>query len=238
MSPGFIGILSLDTRFPRIPGDAGHPDSYHLPARVRVVAGAGSPQIVRDARPAQALVDRFIAAAQELESEGAVLITSTCGFLVTVQDEIAAQLRIPVLLSGLSLLPLVRAMTGGRVVGVLTASRPSLGTQALVAAGITPDQVCIAGLEGSPLFASIFLAAKSEQCASFDPKAVEQIVVAAATSLVQTTPGLGAILFECGNLPPYATAVRRATGLPVFTVLDGARMIAPSGLAQIGELGR
>ena len=37
---GFIGILSLDTSFRRIEGDAGNPASYDLPARVRVVDGA------------------------------------------------------------------------------------------------------------------------------------------------------------------------------------------------------
>ncbi len=223
----FIGILSLDTRFPRIPGDAGNPESYQLPARLRVVEGAGSPEIVRDGRPAPELVARFIAAARALEAEGAVLITSTCGFLITVQEEIARAVKVPVLLSGLALVPVVRAMTGGRPVGILTASRPSLGAAALAAAGCTPDQVQIAGLEGDPVFAATFLSAKSDQAETLDPARISASVCAAGRDLVEAHPGIGAIVLECGNLPPYAAALRAATGRPVFSILDGARMIVP-----------
>lgn len=222
----FIGILSLDTRFPRIPGDAGNPVSYHLPARLRVVEGAGSPDIVRDGRPAPELVARFIAAAQVLEAEGAVLITSTCGFLITVQAEIAAAVRIPVLLSGLSLVPLARAMTGGRPVGILTASRQSLGAAALAAAGTRAEEVRIAGLEGCAVFAETFLSAKDRQRDSLDPAQIGAAVVAAGRALIAETPEIGALVLECGNLPPYAPALRAALGRPVLSLLNGARLIA------------
>ncbi|WP_138466417.1 aspartate/glutamate racemase family protein [Poseidonocella sp. HB161398] len=223
----FIGILSLDTRFPRIPGDAGNPGSYHLPARLRIVPGAGSPDIVRDGRPAPELVEGFRTAARQLAEEGACLVTSTCGFLVSVQAEIAAGLPVPVLLSGLSLLPVVRQMTGGRPVGILTASAAALGPAAIAAAGGRPEEVRIAGLDHDPLFAGTFLAAKARQIEAFDPAAMEAVAVEGARGLVARHPGVGAILLECGNLPPYAAAIGRATGRPVFSILDGARMVAP-----------
>ena len=91
---GFIGILSLDTRFPRIRGDAGNPDSYDLPARVRVVDGADAPKIVQDAPPDAELAARFIDAARDLRDEGAVFITSTCGFLVHLQKDIARAVKV------------------------------------------------------------------------------------------------------------------------------------------------
>ncbi|MBT9385374.1 aspartate/glutamate racemase family protein [Pseudooceanicola sp. CBS1P-1] len=225
----FIGILSLDTRFPRIPGDAGHPGSYHLPARVRIVPGAESPLIVRDGRPSEALVAAFCAAAQALEAEGACLITSTCGFLVQVQAEIAASVRIPVLMSGLCLLPVLGAMTGGRPVGVLTADRGALRDGAIRAAGASPGAVRIGGLEDSALFRGTFLAAKAEQNQAFDRDAMEAEVVAAAQALVGRHPEIGAILFECGNLPPYAAAVAARTGRAVFSLLDAARLVAGPG---------
>ncbi|SHF50701.1 hypothetical protein SAMN05444339_10751 [Loktanella atrilutea] len=241
MTRGFIGVLSLDTRFPRILGDAGHPDSYHLTARVRVVPGAGPTEIVRDGRPSQALTDRFIAAARALEAEGAVLLTSTCGFLVTVQAEIAAAVRIPVLVSSLSLVPLVRAATGGRLVGIVTASTPALGSAALAAAGIEPGHIRIAGLQNHQDFAATFLAPKSAQPVTLDQTAIATAVATVARALVDATPKIGAIVLECGNLPPYADALRRATGRPVFTILDGARLLVPSdvgsGQIQISQLG-
>ena len=218
---GFLGILSLDTAFPRIPGDAGNPASYAVPARLHVVEGADSTGIVRDARPEAALLERFIDGARALEAEGACAIVSTCGFLALVQADIAGAVRLPVMLSALSLYPLVRQVCAGKV-GILTASAAALGLNTMRAAGVNPEGSVIAGLDGHALFAETFLAPKARQSASFDREAMEALVVGEARQLVQRGPEIGAILLECGNLPPYADAIREATGRPVFSILDAA----------------
>ncbi|WP_393927881.1 aspartate/glutamate racemase family protein [Yoonia sp. R2-816] len=224
---GFIGVLMLDTAFERVIADAGNPDSYHRPARLRVVENAGSPEIVRDGLPSPELVDAFCLAAQELEAAGAVAITSTCGFLISVQDRIAAAVTVPVMVSALSLFPLIRAAHGNRPVGILTASRQQLGPKALGAAGAVPDQVRIAGLEDCPAFAQAILVRKSDQPARIDRQGIADAAVARALMLCDETPDLGAILLECGNLPPYADAITAATGKQVYSILDAARLIAP-----------
>lgn len=221
---GFIGILSLDSRFPRIKGDAGNPDSYDLPARVRVIEGADSPKIVQDGRPAPELAARFIEAARELEAEGAIFITSTCGFLVSMQHEIARAVRVPVMLSALSLLPLLRLADRKAVFGILTASAASLGPGALKAAGVKPEDVRIRGLDHVPIFAGTFLAAKEAQPDRFDRAAMEAAVTEAARGLIEAHPEVTLILLECGNLPPYAAAIAQATGRPVQSILDGVRL--------------
>jgi len=43
-------------------------------------------------------------------------------------------------------------------------------------------------------------------------------VIDAALRLRRATPDLGAIVLECTNMVPYAADVRRATGLPVFSI--------------------
>ncbi|TMV83156.1 aspartate/glutamate racemase family protein [Thioclava sp. BHET1] len=217
---GFIGILSLDTGFPRILGDAGNPDSYPLPARLRVVRGADSTAIVKDGRPSPELIAGFCQAAEDLAAEGASVITSTCGFLITVQQDIAARVSVPVVLSSLCLLPFITQLTGGRPVGILTASAPSLGETAIRAAGSTPERVRIVGLEGSALFARTFLARKGDQNSAFDRGEMEAEVLAAAADLVTRAPEIGAVLLECGNLPPYAAAIAARIGKPVFSILD------------------
>ena len=230
--PPAIGILSLDTRFARLPGDAGNPASYPFAAHVAVVEGADSPGIVRDGALPEPILRRFEAAAIGLEAQGAAAIVSTCGFLATAQTRIAAAVRVPVLLSALSLLPVVQASRPG-LVGVLTASRQALGPAVLAAAGIAPEAVAIAGLEDEPAFADSFLAARDRQPAHFDRGAVEAAAVRRARALQAAHPNLGALLLECGNLPPYADALRAATGLPVFHIVDAAVVLVAAGGGQI-----
>jgi len=216
----------LDTAFERVPGDAGHMASYHRPARARVVARAGSLDVVRDGLPSEALIAAFCNAARELEAEGAVAITSTCGFLVTVQDQIAAAVRVPVMVSALSLFGTVRVAFGGRPIGVLTASAASLGSLALDAAGIGQGEARIIGMEDCPAFANAILVPKAKQ-GRIDQAAIEAAVVSKAKAMVRATPDLAAFLLECGNLPPYAAAIGAATGRPVYSVLTAARILAP-----------
>ncbi|MBT8409849.1 MAG: aspartate/glutamate racemase family protein [Alphaproteobacteria bacterium] len=224
---GFIGVLSLDTRFERISGDAGNPESYPIPARVAVVADAGPPQIVSPGRPAPDLVRAFCDAAQELEKDGAVALVSTCGFLGAVQDEIARAVSVPVMVSAVALLPVVKALHGGRPVGILTASRASLEGAPWFKRLAGAEDAAVAGMEDCPAFAESFLAPKQKQCAALDRKAVEAAVLAKSLALVQHMPQIGCLLLECGNLPPFAPAIAATTGRRVYSILDGARLIAP-----------
>lgn len=226
-SGGFLGILSLDTAFQRVVGDAGNPDSYPFAARVRIVPGADSPDIVRDGVLDPETERRVVRAALVLQSEGALAIVSTCGFLASAQPRVAAALDTPVMLSALSLFPLAAAASAGPV-GILTASRAALGRHALQAAGVRPEDARIAGLEDVPAFADSFLQPKPRQAAALDRSAVEAAVLGAARGLIAATPGIGALLLECGNLPPYAAALRRATGRPVFDILGAARLLMDS----------
>lgn len=223
---GFIGILMLDTAFERITGDAGNPASYHLPARTCVIDNAGSPDIVRHGRPAPGLVSAFCAAAQQLEADGAIALASTCGFLITVQQDIAGSVRVPVMLSALTLFPVIRAIHGARPIGIITASSQQLGPAVLAAAGIRPDQAAIAGMQDVDAFASCFLMEKSRQRRFIDQGVIQGAVVDKATALCDATPGIAAIVLECGNLPPYAAAITDATGRPVYSILDGMKVLA------------
>jgi len=223
-----LGILSLDTSFPRILGDVGNPESYPFPAIVRVVHGADSTKIVQDAPPEEALMQAFEAAAQDLEAQGAAAIVSTCGFLVTAQARIARAVRVPVMLSALSLYPLVRATHQGRV-GILTASESALGPRTLGAAGIAAQDVVIQGMENEAAFAATFLTTRAQQARAFEKSAMQQAVVSAGQALMARAPDLRAIILECGNLPPYASALRASTRVPIYHLLDGATwMIAAS----------
>ena len=58
-----------------------------------------------------------------------------------------------------------------------------------------------------------------EREAHYDGRALEREAVAAARHLLATHDGIDAIVLECTNLPPFAAAIRAATGLPVYDAL-------------------
>src|SRR5499426_1450154 len=93
MLPPPLGILMLETRFPRLPGDVGNPASWTFPVRYRVVRDASPERVVRGR--AEGLVDAFIAAGRALAEEGAGALITTCGFLALHQRELAQALPIP-----------------------------------------------------------------------------------------------------------------------------------------------
>ncbi|WP_420413894.1 aspartate/glutamate racemase family protein [Roseibium sp.] len=221
----YIGIIMLDTIFPRIQGDAGNPGSYECPTKIKIVDGAGSPEIVRDGQPPKVLLDRFFAAARQHEEEGAVGLVTTCGFLVNIQRELAQSVQIPVVSSSLVLFPLIAAMTGGRPVGIMTASVPSLGPHGMAAAGFQPDQARVIGFEDVEVFTSAILSDKSVQPDVLDSETIEREAENKARELVSQNPDIGAIILECGNLSPYTDAIRKASGRPVYSILDAARFL-------------
>jgi len=115
-----IGVLMLDTIFPRPAGDIGNALSYDFPVRYKTVKGAHATRIMGK-NPDPKLIEPFIEAARELEAEGVRAITTSCGFLGPFQKDIAAAVNIPVFTSSLMQAPIIHAMLPlGKVIGVFT----------------------------------------------------------------------------------------------------------------------
>jgi hypothetical protein len=212
-----LGILMLDTAFPRIPGDLGCADTFPFPVRIAVIPGAHVDEIVHGR--SDACLAPFVDAGRKLAREGCSGIATTCGFLVRWQSALARACPVPVLTSSLLQLPLVQAtLPAGKRVGVVTYSAADLDSDALQAAGAASDTP-IVGVDPGSYFARTI----RHGSASLDRKRMEDDTVAAARRLVERHPGLGAIVLECANMPPYAEAVAEATGLPVF---DAANLVS------------
>lgn len=216
-----VGILMLDTRFPRIVGDMGNAGTFDFPVRYQRVTGADPDLVVR--RGAEGLLPAFIDGARALEREGVGAITTNCGFLVKFQRQLAAAVRVPVFTSSLLMVPLVHGMLGpGRRVGIMTVSAATLTREHLEASGIGPDiPVAIAGLETEKEFTRVLLGDEPE----LDVDAARDEHVRVARHLAGTHPDLGAVVLECTNMPPYRADVQRATGLPVFDVVSLVRLV-------------
>lgn len=205
-----LGILMLEARFPRIPGDMGNAETWPFPVLYKVVRGASPDRVVR--RRAEGLADAFTAAAQELVAEGADGITTNCGFLSLFQDQIAAACDVPVATSALMQYSMIRQLLPPeRDVGILTISAESLSPDHLAAAGVPPGTP-IVGTERGHEFSRVILRDELQ----LDVAAAERDILDAGRRLQALAPRLGAILLECTNMAPYARALRAATGVPVF----------------------
>jgi Asp/Glu/hydantoin racemase len=225
-----VGILMLDTRFPRIPGDMGNASTFPFPVRYLRVAGADPDRVVR--KGARDLLPAFVEGARALEREGVGAITTNCGFLARFQDELAAAVAVPVFTSSLLLVPLVhRMLAPGRRVGVLTVDAASLTRDHLAAAGIAPEvPLAVAGLEGEKEFTRVLLG--DELILDVDAARAEHVRV--AQRLIADHPDVGAIVLECTNMPPYAADVQRATGRPVFDIVSLVTMVHAALVSTIG----
>jgi len=208
-----LGILMLEARFPRIPGDMGNGETWPFPVLFRVVRGASPERVVLQG--ARGLLPDFIAAARDLVDLGAEAITTNCGFLSLFQAELAAAVQVPVATSSLLQVPWVQAMLPpGKRVGVITVSKASLTPAHLAAAGV-PLDTPVVGTEGGREFFRVLIKADA---VDMDVDLAEQDILDAGRALVAAHPEVGAIVLECTNMPPYAAALRDAVGLPVHDI--------------------
>jgi hypothetical protein len=204
----FLGILMLDTRFPRPPGDIGHPATFEragIPVRYTVVRGASPQRVVREADPT--LLSPFVEAARALVDQGAAMISTSCGFLAAYQSHLSAQVPVPVLTS--SLLQCARLPSPG----IVTIDAVSLTEPILCEAGVPPGTP-VQGIAPGSEFHRRLLGNETQ----LDLAEAERNVVDAALALVARCPAVESIVFECTNMPPYRDAAAAATGRPVFDI--------------------
>jgi hypothetical protein len=208
-----LGILMLEAKFPRIPGDMGNGTTWPFPVLYRVVEGATPEKVVL--KGAAGTLPDFIAAAKELVRLGAEAITTNCGFLALFQKELAAAVGVPVATSSLMQVPWVQAtLPPGKRVGLVTVSGSTLMPAHLEGAGVPLDTPLVGTENGKEFFRVLIKAEKEDM----DIDLAERDVVDAGKELVAKHPDIGAIVLECTNMPPYAATLQREFGLPVYDI--------------------
>ncbi len=205
-----LGLLMLQTRFPRPRGDVGHPQTFDFAVQRKVVQGA-TPERVLRGQDAAAL-QPFIAAARALVAEGCDAIATSCGFLARWQRELQAALPVPVWSS--ALLQLAEQQGFGRRCGVITIEAASLGAAHFEGVGADPATPVEGITPGSPLHRTLL-----QDLTTLDRDDAQAQVLAAAQRLRLRHADIEVLVLECTNLPPYAAALREATGLPVLDVV-------------------
>ena len=208
-----LGILMLDARFPRIPGDMGNAATWPFPVLYRVVRGATPERVVLHG--AAGLLPDFLDAAAELVALGAEAITTNCGFLSLFQRELAERTGVPVMTSSLLQVPWVQAtLPPGQRVGLVTVCAGALSPRHLEAAGV-PTDTPVAGTEGGREFFRVLIQAESED---LDVALAQADVLDAGADLVRRHPEVGAVVLECTNMPPYAAMLQNVIRRPVYDI--------------------
>ncbi len=207
-----IGILMLDTAFPRAPGDTGNARTWPFPVLYKVVKGATAREVVHE--KGGGLRQAFLDAAAELVKEGADGITTTGGFLSVFQKDLAAHVGVPVASSSLMQIPLAQSLLPpGRRVGILTVQGERLGPDHLKAIDVDPT-VPIVGTENGTELTRVLINNETE----IDYAAAEQDMIQAAEELLRRHPQTGAIVLECHNMAPFSHVLARRFRIPVYDV--------------------
>lgn len=216
----YIGVLVFSTMTPRIPGDAGHAETFSYPVKFEVVKGGfsdlikGSPEIKQS----------ILQGCQNLKNSGIRGIIGDCGMMSLYQDCIGAEIGLPFIGSSLCLLPSVWQMIGRRgTIGILTGHSEMLGKRHLYASGATDDiKLCIQGLQDEPHFHEIVIQGGSD----LNIAQMNLDVLNAAKKLKQRAPDLRAVIIECSNLATYARYISDELEVPVFDIISAANLLS------------
>lgn len=211
---GLIGIILLDTCFPRPSGDIGNPATFPFPVLYEKVEGALPNRVIREKDVS--LILPFIEAAKVLEKRGARAITTSCGFLAIWQREIASALKVPLFTSSLMQIPWAYELVGRRgKIGVLTADRDSLTEDHLLGVYANGIPMAIQGMKPHSEFHRIYVKNHSDP----DFSKIEKELVGEGLALINDHPDLSALVLECTNMAMFRKALRGAVKAPVFDIL-------------------
>ncbi len=214
-----VGIMKFEgRRYPLPPGDVANPTSYPFPVLIREMPGVDNnpyPPLTNGDGSYTDVVQKCIAAAKQLETDGVNSIAMCCGFFSLIQPIIAASVSIPVLTSPLIMIPVIHQMIKpDQSIVVVTASKKLLSGEFFSAVGADINhRIIVAGLDNSAVFNSMCMGGKA---ISYETDDLRDDVIDSIQHAQKSNPQIGAVLLECTSLPPFAAAVKEHTGLPVF----------------------
>ena len=225
-----LGVILLDDTFPGFPGDVRNPSAYPYPVQYEVAQGLAIKELVLDPEKDKYL-DIIIKAAKKLEKMGCRAIIGECGYFAWFQREVAQAVEIPVFLSSLLQISWAQQLIGqNRVVGIFMSMKKSLMDRHLTGAGVELNGRYVVGgaMDGGRCrqFYNLW------SCEGERPETpyalyaeAERDFVAAGKEFYQEHPNMGAMVLECTGFPPFARALQREIGIPIFswgTLMDFA----------------
>ncbi|KAF2164938.1 hypothetical protein M409DRAFT_24839 [Zasmidium cellare ATCC 36951] len=227
-----LGFIEVECFFTRPPGDPWNEQTWPFHLLRERATGSTADQLVTNGHYDQAFLDRFVAAGLRLAERGCVGIITSCGFLAMAQPQLAERLPIPIATSALIQVPSLLALLPPRKsIGILTFDGEKLGPTHLEQLGIPSSlhgRIHIAGAR-----ACGHLQRLVKEDAPYDRQSIQTELNEAALAMQKKDPGLGAIVLECTQMPPFAEGIQQVVGsnVAVYDVYSMA-MWFYSGLAK------
>lgn len=203
-----VGVICVKLDYPKIPGNVVNARTFSFPIVYEVLDFEIERLFEGDPSLEQLVID----AAKKLESRGVRAIVGACGYFAHFQQSVADSVGIPVYMSSLCQLPMVRLGMGraGKV-GVLCANGENLDGRILAQIGETPEGLVISDVSALESFGPIRWGS-----GVLDNARLAHDLAQLAKRMRDEHPDLRAILLECSDLPPYAHDIQVACGLPVY----------------------
>lgn len=207
-----VGIIAVDLVYPKLPGNVANATTFDFPVLYKKVSFEIEQLFSGD----PALEEMIVDAAKELVADGARAIIGACGYFAHFQKQVAAAVDVPVFLSSLVQVPMIKiGLRPEQKILVLCASGDDMNQEFLAKVNADLDDCIIQDVGSLESFAPIRWG-KTE----LDNRRLSKDLAELALSVVSEHPEIGAILLECSDLPPYACDIQRATGLPVYDFIS------------------
>ncbi|VUC35934.1 unnamed protein product [Clonostachys rosea] len=215
-----LGFIATDIHFPRPPGDPFHEQTWPFPLIREQARGSTESDIVTGTKYDDAFIERFVEAGKKLADRGCIGIITSCGFLAMAQNELSARIPIPISTSSLLQLPsLLAILPSNKSIGILTYDDARLGPLHLSQLGIDTTKRAIP-IRGAP--ANGHLRRLITEGGPYIHHEIEDELVDVAKRLIaeceESGTEIAGLLLECTQMPPFAEAIQKATGVPVYDV--------------------
>ncbi len=217
-----IGIMQPYSHFPFFPGEIANAYSYNFPVRIREIENVHLDSILAgDKSVADAIVDT----ARKLEIDGCRVICANCGFFGHFQKYVSDRIDSTCYLSSMLQVPwALISMKPSQKLGVITAQSATLDDELLHSCGITDamkERLVIVDTKQKEEFQHMIAGA-----GGLDNDKTENELMEVVADMMNEHPDIGAILFECTDMPPYAYRVQAEYHLPVYDAVTLIRYAA------------
>lgn len=203
-----IGIITIDFDYVKMPGNVANATTFNFPVVYEVVTF--EIEDLFEGKPE--LLPMVIEAARNLEKKGVRAIVGACGYFNHFQEEIKNAVNIPVYLSSVLQLPIIKmGLKAEQKIAVLVADGNGANRSFFAKAKANIDDCIVKEIGSLESFAPIRYIKPY-----LDHEKLGQDLADIAEQLVREHPEIGAILLECSDLPPYAAQIQSRVGLPVF----------------------